>query len=56
MIIRYIYNALNDALSAYRIHNKLQKYSLNTYTYKIDSPSVLTVLPIYIYSLNTHTE
>ena len=24
IIIRYIYNALNDALSAHRIHNKLK--------------------------------
>ena len=30
LIITYIYNALNDALSAYG-----RQYSLNTYTYKI---------------------
>ena len=47
IITTYIYNALNDALSASRIHNKLKQYSLNTYTYKIDSPSVRTILPIY---------
>ena len=45
IIITYMYNALNDALSAYRINNKL-KTSLNRCTYKTDSPSVLTVLPI----------
>ena len=47
IIITYIYNALNDALSAYRIHNKL-KTILSKYIHiLIDSPSVLTVLLTY---------
>ena len=47
IISTYIYNALNDALSAYRIHNNLKTIFSKYYAYKIDSPSVLTVLPMY---------
>ena len=46
IIITYIYNASNDALIAYRIHNKL-KTILSKYTYKINSLRVFTY-PTYI--------
>ena len=44
IIITYIYNALNDALSASRIRNML-KTILSKYIHIQNSPSVLTVLP-----------
>ena len=46
IIITYTYSALNDALSASRIHDKL-KTVLSKYIHIQNSPSVLTVLPIY---------
>ena len=46
-IIIYIYIALNDALSAYSIHNNLKTIFSKCYAYKIDSPSVLSVLLTY---------
>ena len=44
MIITYIYNALNDALNANRIHNKL-KTILSKYIHIQNRLSALTVLP-----------
>ena len=47
IIITYIYNVLNDALSASRINKKL-KTILSKYIHiQKNSPSVRTILPIY---------
>ena len=46
IIITYIYIALNDALNASRMHNKLKTILCKYIHNKIDSPSALTVLPI----------
>ena len=45
IITTYIYTALNDALSACRIHN-LGQYSLHRYTYKKNT--VLEYLQSYL--------
>ena len=48
IIIRtYIYNALNDALSASRIHNKLKTILSKYIRVQNRQSSVLTVLPVY---------
>ena len=41
IIITYIYNALNDALSAYRYIIICRHYSLKLYTYKVNSPVII---------------
>ena len=50
IIITYIYNALNDALSASRIHNKL-KTILSKYIHIQNRQSILPT-----YNHKTHTE
>ena len=47
IVITYIYNALNDALSAYRVQNKL-KTILSKYIHIQNRQSYCTYSPTYI--------
>ena len=45
-MITYIYDALNNVPSAYRVHKEM-KTILSNYMYKIDSSSAFTFLVTY---------
>ena len=53
MIIIYIYNALNDALSASRIHNKLK--TVPSKYMHIQKKTVRVYLQSYLYIIFKHT-